>query len=125
MAYKSLTHFISLLDSAGELTRISEFVSPHLVISEIADRFIKHKGNALLFENTGTAFPLLINAFGSEKRMCMALGVTRLDEIGDNINQLLQNLLGPKESFLDKLKMLPSLNERETTIEIHCRLQQC
>ena len=111
MAYKSLTHFISLLDSAGELTRISEFVSPRLVVSEIADRFIKHKGNALLFENTGTAFPLLINAFGSEKRMCMALGVTRLDEIGDNINQLLQNLLGPKESFLDKLKILPSLNE--------------
>ena len=111
MSYKSLSHFISLLDSAGELTRISEFVSPRLVVSEIADRFIKHKGNALLFENTGTAFPLLINAFGSEKRMCMALGVTRLDEIGDNINQLLQNLLGPKESFLDKLKILPSLNE--------------
>ncbi len=111
MAYKSLSHFVAVLESAGELVRIREFVSPHLEISEIADRIIKNKGKALLFENTGTGFPVLINAYGSEARMCMALGVNNLDEIGKNITHLLHNLLGPKDSFSEKLKMLPLVKE--------------
>jgi len=67
MAYKSLQHFIKTLEEQGELVRISEYVSPHLEIAEITDRISKSKGKALLFENNGTKFPLLINAFGSER----------------------------------------------------------
>jgi 4-hydroxy-3-polyprenylbenzoate decarboxylase len=53
------------------------FVDPKLEIAEITDRVSKsgNGGKALLFENTGTEFPVLMNAYGSERRMCMALGV--------------------------------------------------
>lgn len=69
MAYKSLSHFIEILEKNNELIRVKEFVNPELEITEIADRISKSKdgGKALLFENTGTNFPLLINALGSEK----------------------------------------------------------
>ncbi len=109
--YKSLSHFISALESAGELARIREFVSPNLEITEVADRMVKNGGKALLFENTGTAFPLLINAFASGRRICMALGVNQLEDIEQAITNLLKEFLGPKKSFLDKLKVLPALQE--------------
>ncbi|HZX61752.1 MAG TPA: UbiD family decarboxylase, partial [Bacteroidales bacterium] len=111
MAYKTLSHFIDALESAGELVRIKAFVSPHLEITEITDRISKSNGKALLFENNGTRFPVLINAFGSEKRMCMALGVDNLDAAGEELGRILQEFLGPKESFLEKLKILPALKE--------------
>jgi 4-hydroxy-3-polyprenylbenzoate decarboxylase len=111
MSYKSLTHFINALESAGELVRIKEPVSPDLEITEIADRMVKHEGPALLFENTGTEFPLLINAFASDRRICLALGVGSLDEIGKRIDALTSELLGPKERFIEKLKLLPALQQ--------------
>ena len=109
MAYKSLLHFISTLESAGELTRIKEFVSPVLEITEITDRIVKNNGNALLFENNGTAFPLLINAFGSERRMCMALGIRHLDEVSEEMEKILKGISAPKTTFFEKLKMIPML----------------
>ncbi len=109
--YKSLSHFVSALESAGELVRIKKFVSPDLEISEIADRMVKTNGKALLFENNGTDFPLLINAFASDRRICMALGVKRLDEIESAIAKLFNDVIGPKKSFLDKLKIIPVLKE--------------
>ena len=111
MAYKTLSHFISALESAGELVRIKTFVSPHLEITEITDRVSKNNGKALLFENTGTAFPVLINAFGSEKRMCMALGVENLDKAGEELAELLKEFTGPKETLIEKLRVLPALKE--------------
>jgi len=111
MAYKSLAHFISALESADELIRIKEFVSPHLEITEITDRIVKNQGKALLFENNGSAFPLLINAFASEKRMCLALGIQNLDDIGKELSKVLHEFLGPKKTFLEKLKMIPALRE--------------
>lgn len=111
MGYRSLQHFISTLESSGELLRITEFVSPRLEITEIADRMVKNKGKALLFENTGTDFPVLINAFASEKRMCLALGVNNLDEIRESMNEMIQNLTGPKDRFWEKLRTIPLLKE--------------
>lgn len=111
MAYKTLSHFISALEDAGELVRIKAFVSPHLEITEITDRVSKNNGKALLFENNGTAFPVLINAFGSEKRMCMALGVDNLDTIGEELGKVLQEVIGPKETLIEKLKIIPALKE--------------
>jgi 4-hydroxy-3-polyprenylbenzoate decarboxylase len=111
MSYKTLSHFISALESAGELVRIKEFVSPHLEITEITDRVSKNNGKALLFENNGTGFPVLINAFGSEKRMCMALGVDNLDAAGEELGKILRDFLGPKETFFEKLKILPALKD--------------
>jgi len=111
MAYTSLNSFIDQLEKEGELIRIKEFVNPHLEITEITDRFSKQGdgGKALLFENTGTSFPLLINAFGSSRRMNLALGVHDLNDIGKRIEGLLMEVTSPKTSFMDKLKLLPTL----------------
>jgi 4-hydroxy-3-polyprenylbenzoate decarboxylase len=111
LSYKNLKHFIQTLEASGELVRIKEFVNPHLEIAEITDRVSKNSGPALLFENTGTDFPLLINSMGTEKRMAMALGVEKLDDIAHEIEKVFKSLTSPKNSFLDKLKMLPQLSE--------------
>jgi 4-hydroxy-3-polyprenylbenzoate decarboxylase len=113
MAYKDLHHFIRALEDAGELTRIKAYVDPKLEIAEVTDRVSKSSGGgkALLFENTGYDFPLLINALGSYKRMCMALGVKALDDTAHEIEKLFQLLTKPKENLLDKLSLLPKLNQ--------------
>jgi 4-hydroxy-3-polyprenylbenzoate decarboxylase len=118
-AYKDLREWIAAMDRAGELRRIAAEVDPILEITEIADRVSKGAarkygrpgGPALLFENVKGAngIPVLINQFGSERRMQLALGVDRLDEIADRIRQLM-NMKSP-EGFLEKLKMLPMLAE--------------
>ncbi len=117
MAFNDLREWISALDRAGELKRIRAEVDPVLEITEIADRvskgaarkYGKPGGPALLFENVrgGNGIPVLINQFGSESRMQLALGVDSLDEIAERIRQLL-NMKSP-EGFLEKLKMLPML----------------
>jgi 4-hydroxy-3-polyprenylbenzoate decarboxylase len=111
MQFKNLQQFIDLLEKEGELLRIKEFVNPNLEITEIADRFIKNDGPALLFENTGTDFPLLINSMGSYKRMCMALGVNELDDIGNDIEALFKKMVAPKNSLMEKVMMLPELGK--------------
>jgi len=80
---------------------------------QITDRISKsgNGGKALLFENTGYEFPVLMNAYGSEKRMSMALGVEQLDDVAREIESLFHLLSSPKEGILDKLKLLPKLGQ--------------
>jgi 4-hydroxy-3-polyprenylbenzoate decarboxylase len=113
MAYRNQQEFIHALEKAGELVRITTYVNPVLEIAEITDRISKsgNGGKALLFENTGYDFPVLMNAYGSEKRMCMALGVQHLDDVAHEIEGLFKMLSAPKEGMLDKLKMLPKLGQ--------------
>ena len=113
MAYKSLTDFIQTLEKEGELIRVKEFVNPELEITEVVDRVSKLPGGgkALLFENTGTDFPLLINAYGSDKRMALALGVADLDDIAKEIEDLFKKMSSPKKNIFEKLKMLPELGK--------------
>lgn len=113
MAYKNLQQFIQTLEKAGELVRINAYVNPKLEMAEITDRVSKQQrgGKALLFENTGYDFPVLMNAYGSEKRMCMALGVEQLDDVARQIEDLFKLLASPKEGVIDKLKLLPKLNQ--------------
>ena len=113
MAYKNQQEFIRTLEAAGELVRIRSFVDPRLEMAEITDRVSKsgHGGKALLFENNGTGFPVLMNAYGSERRMCMALGVQHLDDTTREIEALFKLLSGPKEGILEKLKLLPKLGQ--------------
>ena len=113
MAYRNQQHFIDTLEKEGELLRIKTFVDPKLEIAEITDRMSKQPGGgkALLFENTGYDFPVLMNAYGSEKRMCLALGVRHLDDVAKEIENLFKLLSAPKEGILDKLKMLPKLSQ--------------
>ncbi|MBS1631734.1 MAG: UbiD family decarboxylase, partial [Bacteroidetes bacterium] len=111
MAFKNLQEFISALEKAGELHRISSYVNPKLEMAEITDRVSKQAGGgkALLFENTGYEFPVLMNAYGSDKRMCMALGIQHLDDVAKEIEDLFKLLSAPKEGLMDKLKLLPKL----------------
>jgi len=113
MAYKNQQAFIDALEKAGELVRISTYVNPILEMAEITDRMSKQPGGgkAILFENTGYDFPVLMNAYGSDKRMCMALGVNHLDDVAKEIENLFKLLASPKESILDKLKLLPKLGQ--------------
>ncbi len=111
MAFRSLADFVTSLEANHELVRIREFVSPHLEVTEIADRMVKNGGKALLFENTGTQFPILINAFASDRRICLALGVNGLEDIEAELTRVMKEFLGPKAGFMDKLKLLPALKE--------------
>lgn len=113
MAFRNQQHFIETLEKAGELVRVRAFVDPRLEIAEITDRMSKQPGGgkAILFENTGYDFPVLMNAYGSEKRMCLALGVNHLDDVAKEIESLFKLLAAPKESIIDKLKLLPKLGE--------------
>jgi len=116
LPFDDLRQWIAALDRAGELKRIKTEADPILEIAEITDRVSKSKtgkpgGPALLFQNI-MGYPgsqLLINQFGSEARMKLALGVTSFDEFADRI-RVFMDLKSP-QGFLDKLKMLPLLTE--------------
>jgi 4-hydroxy-3-polyprenylbenzoate decarboxylase len=109
MPYDDLRDWIKTLEKSGELKRIREEVSPELEITEITDRVSKSGGPALLFENVKghPGHKVFINQFGSERRMALALGVERLDEIAERITGLMN--MKPPTGMLDKLKMLPQL----------------
>ena len=111
--YKSLKDFTEFLESKGELIRITEFVDPILEIAEITDRISKQPdgGKAILFENTGTAFPVITNMFGSQKRMLYALGVESYEEIEHYFNNLIGEFTTERHSLMEKLKILPQLKE--------------
>ncbi len=111
MAYRSLTEFIEKIEAAGELVKVDVFTDPVLEMSEITDRVSKSAGGgmALLFQNNGTSFPVLMNAMGSYHRMCMALGVDHLDDISHRIDDLLTQFSGTGTGFMQKLAMLPRL----------------
>lgn len=122
MAYHDLRDWIAQLDRAGELKRIREEIDPLLEIAEITDRVSKagRKGSplgyapggpALLFERV-KGYPgasVLMNQFGSQRRMEMALEAKTLDDIAGRIQSLLE--MKSPEGMLDKLKMLPTLAE--------------
>ena len=112
MTYHSLREFIEQLECDNELVRIRKRVSPILEIAEITDRVSKqlNGGKALLFENVeGATMPVLINAFGSNKRMNAALGVHDIEKIPRDIEKYLK--VTPPTSLIDKVKLLPMLLE--------------
>ena len=109
MAYSGLTGFITALEKKDELLRIKTFTDPILEITEITDRVTKSGGKALLFENTGTEFPVLINAFGSDERMAMAIGREDLDDVGVEIESIFKNISDNKVTIFKKLSALPAL----------------
>jgi 4-hydroxy-3-polyprenylbenzoate decarboxylase len=113
LAYDDLRDWISALERAGELKRIRADVDPILEITEITDRVSKSAegGPALLFENVKGygGWHVLINQFGSARRMRLALAVDSLDEIAARIHQFLD--VKSPEGLLEKIKMLPMLVE--------------
>jgi len=110
MAYQDLREFIAALEKAGELKRIPFEVDPKLEMTEFADRAVKTGGPALLFEKPkGSSVPVLINAFASDRRMELALGVGKMEEFAERITEFME--MKAPEGLLNKLKMLPKLAE--------------
>ena len=117
MVPRDLRGFIDDLERNGELVRVSEPVAARLEIAEVADRMMKQPdgGKALLFEkpvlDNGaiSELPVLINAFGSWRRMALALGVKDVSEHGERIAALMQPDV-PK-GFWAKVQMLPKFAE--------------
>jgi 4-hydroxy-3-polyprenylbenzoate decarboxylase len=115
VAYADLRDFLARLDKAGELRHVAAKVDPYLEVTEIVQRVTRAQGPALLFDDVlGSAMPLAINVFGTQRRMAMALGVDSLDDIGARIGDLIKPQLphgfaGMRESVgkLLSLKSVP------------------
>jgi 4-hydroxy-3-polyprenylbenzoate decarboxylase len=106
--YADLTDFLADLDRKRLLARIAEPVSPDLEIAAVTDRACKSTGGgpALLFEKpTGYDMPVASNIYGSNARMCLALGVKHLDDLAKEIDELMTPQM--PEGIMDALKMLP------------------
>ncbi|HEY3051547.1 MAG TPA: menaquinone biosynthesis decarboxylase [Gaiellaceae bacterium] len=103
-----LRSWIALLEREGELVRIGTEVDPYLEVTEIVDRTVRSGGPALLFENPkGSAHPLLINQFGTQRRMCLALGVDTLDDAAAKLGSVLE--MQPPQGLAEKVRGLKTL----------------
>jgi 4-hydroxy-3-polyprenylbenzoate decarboxylase len=103
-----LRDWIRLLEREGELARISVEVDPDLEITEITDRTVKTGGPALLFEHPkDSRHPLLINQFGSERRMCLAFDAPSLDAVGERLQAVIE--MQPPQGLVEKVKGLARL----------------
>jgi 4-hydroxy-3-polyprenylbenzoate decarboxylase len=110
MTYRDLHGFVDRLEKEGELRRVTGEVSSELEITEITDRMSKSPGGgkALLFENVkDSRFPVLTNAFGSDRRMAMALETDSPDELAERISGLLKMTM--PSTFMGKVGTLPEL----------------
>jgi 4-hydroxy-3-polyprenylbenzoate decarboxylase len=111
VAFTDLRDFVARLDKHGRLRRVRASVSRDLEITEIVDRVSKTPGDgnvALLFERVeGFDMPVVVNAFGAEDRMALALGVERLDELGARVARLLDARL--PGTFAERLRKLGTL----------------
>ena len=99
-----LRAWIALLEREGELVRIGAEVDPDLEITEINDRVVKSGGPALLFENPKSSHPLLINQFGTERRMCLAFGVEKLDDVAAKLEDVLE--MAPPQGLVEQVRGL-------------------
>ena len=125
MGYADLREFVRRLEKEGELRRVKAEVDPVLEITEVVQRLRQLAmeapsghiapnpnalGPALLFEKPkGSRYPLLINAFGSVRRMEIAFEVEDLGQVAARIRGFLD--MQTPQGLLDKLKMLPKLAE--------------
>jgi 4-hydroxy-3-polyprenylbenzoate decarboxylase len=117
VGYADLREFVRRLEKEGELRRVKAEVDPVLEIVEVVQRAQAQPGPkgspggmALLFEKPkGSRYPLLINAFGSERRMELAFEVEKLDDVAARIRAFMD--MQTPQGLFDKLKMLPKLAE--------------
>ncbi len=117
MAWADLRDFLHRLEKDRDLTHVRVPVDPHLEVSEIVTRVVREGGPALVFDRpVGSGMPLAMNVFGTDRRMALALGVERLDDIGDRIAGLLRPELpvgfGGVRDALGKVSQLASIPPR-------------
>jgi len=111
MPFESLGEYVEALEQAGQLVRVKTKVSPDLEVAEVMRRLM-YEGDrpAVLFENVeGSKMQILGNAFGTMKRLEIALETDDFTEIGSRITELTKMKM--PSGMLNKLKMLPKLSE--------------
>ncbi|HKC78144.1 MAG TPA: UbiD family decarboxylase domain-containing protein, partial [Gaiellaceae bacterium] len=124
MAPRDLRDWIALLEREGELVRVSAEVDPDLEITEIVDRTVRSGGPALLFENPkGSEHPLLINQFGTERRMCLAFGVQKLDDVAKRVADVLE--MQPPSGLMEKVRGLQKLKSIADSLPHSVRKGAC
>src|SRR5262245_62480608 len=102
-----LREWIALLEREGELVRVAAEVDPDLEITEIVDRTVKAGGPALLFEHPkGSEHPLLINQFGTARRMCLAFDAPSLDDVATRLQSVIE--MQPPQGLAEKVRGLRS-----------------
>lgn len=106
---RDLNKLINQLKQDNELLEITIPVSSELEICEIADRFVKNKGPALLFTNNGTQFPVLINLFASDKRVETILNGKSPDNIRKELEDFIKTMFKSNKSIQGKLHILKQL----------------
>lgn len=117
MQFTDLRSFLTLLEEAGQLKRVSQEISPYLEMTEIADRTLRQGGPAILFENPkGYSMPVLANLFGTPERVALAMGVglgnnyrPALKEIGELLAYLKEP--DPPKGLKDAWQKLPLLKK--------------
>jgi 4-hydroxy-3-polyprenylbenzoate decarboxylase len=109
--FEDLREYVESLEKIDQLKRIKTRVSVDLEIAEILRRVMyKNEGPAVLFENVeGYKIPVLGNAFGSLRRLKIALDMENFEEIGERMSALTR--LKIPHGLLNKFKMLPKLSE--------------
>src|SRR5437588_9391749 len=121
---RDLRDWIALLEREGELVRVGAEVDPHLELTEIVDRTVKSGGPALLFERpNGSEHPLLINQFGTERRMCLALGTETLDEVARRLEDVLE--MQPPQGLIEKVRGLKKLKSIADSLPKTVRRAPC
>ena len=124
MPFEDLRDWIAFLKREGELVEVDVEVDPHLEITEIVDRTVKAGGPALLFRNPkGSPHPLLVNQFGTERRMCLAFGVEKLDDVARKLENVLE--MQPPQGLVEKVKGLGRLKQLADSVPKVVRSGSC
>lgn len=124
MAYKDLREFLECLRSHGELMEIDREVDAELEIAEIASRVVRNNGPALLFKRVrGFSIPVLINAFGSFRRMSLALEVPSIQVAAEDLETFVSSEV--PETILAKIKSLPKLKRLAKVAPKHVSSASC
>ena len=95
MPFNDLPAFLRELERRKELKRVKVEVDPELEITEIVTRVVAQEGPALIFEKVkGSPYPLVINLFGSMRRVEIALGKPPA-QLGEELLRLAQSVQPP------------------------------
>jgi 4-hydroxy-3-polyprenylbenzoate decarboxylase len=113
--FRSLGEFLRALEGKGDLVRVRAPISPDLEITEVTQRVLRADGPALLFENVrGASMPVVTNLLGSERRIALALGAERVEEVAARIEALAH--LRPPAGLVGAVKDLSGTIETLNTL---------
>ena len=124
MPASDVRDWIETLRREGELVEVDVEVDPFLELTEIVDRTVKVGGPALLFNRLkGSEHALLINQFGTERRMCLGFGVPTLDHVAQKLENVIE--MQPPQGLVEKVKGLGKLKQLADSLPKTVRSGAC